>query len=277
MAFGETATDTFSYTVDDGQGGSDTAVVTVTINGSDEGTTDPDQVLIGGNRDDVLIGGTGNDTLILRLGEDSGTGGAGADTFRFDGRYAEPGDTHTITDLNFAEGDIIEFRAFAGRTNITSQADLQFYVDNGFASVTPGSGGALNVTMQGFADNFGSLDGTFIGSRRDDVFNGGAGNDSFNMRLGDDTATGGGGADTFIFDGRYAGNGSNHTIVDLDFSEGDVLALRRWIDGSTTEIGDAAALAALDAESWASVTTTGTGTELELTNSLGETLYVSIA
>jgi VCBS repeat-containing protein len=33
---GETATDSFAYTVDDGDGGLDTAVVTITINGSDD-------------------------------------------------------------------------------------------------------------------------------------------------------------------------------------------------------------------------------------------------
>ncbi|MBE9059519.1 hypothetical protein IQ256_00745 [cf. Phormidesmis sp. LEGE 11477] len=36
MAEGETATDSFSYTVSDGNGGSDTATVTVTIDGADE-------------------------------------------------------------------------------------------------------------------------------------------------------------------------------------------------------------------------------------------------
>ena len=37
LAAGETVTDRFSYTVSDGNGGSDTATVTVTINGADEG------------------------------------------------------------------------------------------------------------------------------------------------------------------------------------------------------------------------------------------------
>ena len=36
LTAGQTATDTFSYTVDDGEGGSDTATVTVTINGRDD-------------------------------------------------------------------------------------------------------------------------------------------------------------------------------------------------------------------------------------------------
>ena len=36
LAGGETATDSFTYTVDDGQGGVSTAVVTVTIHGADE-------------------------------------------------------------------------------------------------------------------------------------------------------------------------------------------------------------------------------------------------
>ena len=37
LAAGETATDSFTYTVDDGNGGTDTATVTVTINGANDG------------------------------------------------------------------------------------------------------------------------------------------------------------------------------------------------------------------------------------------------
>ena len=36
LAAGETATDSFSYTVDDGHGGVSTGVITVTIHGADE-------------------------------------------------------------------------------------------------------------------------------------------------------------------------------------------------------------------------------------------------
>ena len=38
LAAGETATDSFTYTVDDGNGGTDTATVTVTINGANDGS-----------------------------------------------------------------------------------------------------------------------------------------------------------------------------------------------------------------------------------------------
>ncbi len=39
LAVGETATDTFSYTITDGQGGYDTATVTVTIHGQNDAPT----------------------------------------------------------------------------------------------------------------------------------------------------------------------------------------------------------------------------------------------
>ena len=53
LSVGDTATDSFAYTVDDGNGGTDTAAVTVTINGvndapmanDDSVSTDEDSVL----------------------------------------------------------------------------------------------------------------------------------------------------------------------------------------------------------------------------------------
>ena len=69
-----------------------------------------DDTLAGGSADDTLLGWGGNDGILLRWGNDTATGGTGGDRFTMDGRYINNGDSRTITDLNFSEGDYLEFR-----------------------------------------------------------------------------------------------------------------------------------------------------------------------
>ena len=65
----------FEYTVSDGQGGTDTAFVRITLEGLDvEPTTH------GTRNDDVLIGDSGRDLIFARGGDDVAFGGAGRDT-----------------------------------------------------------------------------------------------------------------------------------------------------------------------------------------------------
>ncbi|WP_299411911.1 Ig-like domain-containing protein, partial [Acaryochloris sp. IP29b_bin.148] len=80
LAAGETATDTFTYTVDDGNGGTDTATVTITINGVNDisGFSDED-VVQGGTGNDTLNGGSSPDFLDGGLGNDLLSGGSNAD------------------------------------------------------------------------------------------------------------------------------------------------------------------------------------------------------
>jgi Ca2+-binding RTX toxin-like protein len=65
-----------------------------------------DDILRGGRYDDILFGGTGNDEMF---------GGLGADVFKFSNVF-EAGDVDKIRDLNFADGDVIQFTAFASGT-----------------------------------------------------------------------------------------------------------------------------------------------------------------
>ncbi|MBI4184382.1 MAG: tandem-95 repeat protein, partial [Proteobacteria bacterium] len=67
LAEGESATDTFTYTITDGHGGFDTATVTLTVAGVNDG---PDAV-------DDTLGGTGGDGNIAVYGASDGTFGAG--------------------------------------------------------------------------------------------------------------------------------------------------------------------------------------------------------
>ena len=122
----------FTYTINDGAGGTDTATVRVNVASAPGGITTilgtrgNDPALTGGDGqermyaragDDSLDGGGGNDTLNGAQGNDTLTGGSGADQFRIDARETEGGsDTDTITDLNFAEGDTITLASFSPGT-----------------------------------------------------------------------------------------------------------------------------------------------------------------
>ncbi len=117
-------------------------------------------LLIGTGGDDSLLGFGGDDTLLMRFGMDTAKGGAGGDLFRVDGRFVNDGDAHTIADLSFVDGDMLEFRFFEPGT-FDDGADLLndlFTANNGgtarFDSVEDileaDANGVLNVTDDGF-------------------------------------------------------------------------------------------------------------------------------
>jgi len=72
---GETAIDSFTYTITDRAGKTDTATVKITVRGFDD-----DRTLYGDTGDDSLVGGTGNDYLDGLEGNDILNGRAGDDT-----------------------------------------------------------------------------------------------------------------------------------------------------------------------------------------------------
>ncbi len=242
-----------------------------------------DDIIDGNRGDDTLNGGPGDDEFLLRYGKDTVTGGSGADFFKIDGRYANDGDSHTIRDLDFSEGDVIAFRYMDAGTfdNSVDPSNYLYVWNNGtkarFDSVEDileahaygvmngvleatgakdgdtlltisASGQQVSVELDGLSFASLGLGGSggggggsqpapsgpqnIIGSQFDDVMLGSSGDDEFLLRYGKDTVTGGSGADFFKIDGRYANEGDSHTIRDLDFSEGDVIAFR-YMDAGT--------------------------------------------
>lgn len=112
-----------------------------------EGNDGDDKLLGGAGNDalggqsgnDILIGGAGNDVLIGGEGDDLLQGDNGADTFRFGGGTPSTlsvfGDD-TIVDLNFAEGDRIQFLKGAigedsAAITISSVAQLASFIAQG--------------------------------------------------------------------------------------------------------------------------------------------------
>ncbi len=120
----------------------------------------PDNVP-GGFSDDNLFGYTGDDSILIHWGMDTATGGEGADEFKFDGRYVINGDAHTITDLNFSEGDRLEFR-FMDNGTFDNSVDLTNFLKV-FASGSKAIANStddlleidLNGVMTGTSDGFG--------------------------------------------------------------------------------------------------------------------------
>jgi Ca2+-binding RTX toxin-like protein len=165
---GQTATDSFSYTMQDSAGVRSTASVTVTVVGANEapppgsiigtafddiinatnaddtifGLTGDDQIssaggadtLFGGPGKDTLDGGAGNDVLVGDNDRDELTGGPGADIFRFnfvsDSIVSNP---DKIRDFSSAEGDRIDLRLIDANT--TSAGDNAFSLSAGLTGV----------------------------------------------------------------------------------------------------------------------------------------------
>jgi len=176
---GETSLETISYMISDGQGGTDTASLTITVQGADETaggvgivdgtagddviskayTGDPEGDVVHDDAliDDVVYGNGGNDTIYLGRGDDTAHGGAGDDVI-----YGQNGN-NTI------------------------------YGDDGNDVLNTGS--------------------------RSSILDGGAGNDILQAVLskgGDHTLTGGTGADTFEFTYNSATKSSDAHITDFE-------------------------------------------------------------
>lgn len=77
--------------------------------------------LWGGSGADILNGGAGNDRIRMNDG-DTGIGGAGADTFKFDAASAG---NITISDFDASEGDVLAIR---GDTSFTAEQGLNHTV-----------------------------------------------------------------------------------------------------------------------------------------------------
>ena len=205
LAAGETATDSFTYTVADGQGGQDTATVTITINGADDEPTPPlftngDDVVVGSADPDVFAGRDGDDQISGGGGDDLITGGAGNDTINGDAGGDE---------LRGNSGDDI-VRGGAGDDDIFGGggADALFGDDGDdtIVGVTGDDmifGGDGDDNLFGRADND-SLDGgagddRLTGNSGNDTLIGGTGDDVMVGNGGDDIFTGGQGSDVFVF------------------------------------------------------------------------------
>ncbi len=208
----------FTYTVEDGQGGSDDATLSITSNGSNyinivgsnyndaihglnsdehiEGVGAQDH-LTGGAGNDSLAGGGGNDFLVGGTGQDLLSGDSGNDSL-----YGNQGG-------DFLAGDLGDDSLYGG------QGQDYLY------------GGLGNDILVGNAD--------------DDFLLGDSGNDVLNGSDGHDRLVGGDGHDTFI----VGEPDSSDVIVDFNIAE-DALDISELLDITTNSMDHEAIQAYLD-------------------------------
>ncbi|WP_208348979.1 calcium-binding protein [Pseudaestuariivita rosea] len=226
---GDSALETIAYTISDGQGGTSTANLAVSITGATDGTVDPGPY--------PLIGGPGDDTLAGTAGDDTLSGGNGSDTYLF-----AAGDGQDVIDDNgWLDTDVL---AISGYT--TDQLTLSDGGNNrlliSFAGTTD------SITINGMLNNDGYdrieeirfEDGTVWNTAEiaaqliagqatagDDIVVGTTLEDTVYGAAGNDTLSGGNGSDTYLF---AAGDGQD-VIDDNGWKDTDVLS----ISGYTTD------------------------------------------
>lgn len=232
-----TATDSFTYTVANG----DTATVTVTINGVDgngdilqgsvladnlvagigsdtvNGLTgndfidggDGNDVLLGGAGNDVILGGAGIDRLDGGKGGDAMTGGAGNDTYVVDDAADTVteglnGGTDTVeSSIDYLLGANVENLILTGVANVggIGNALSNHMTGNAGANTLSAGGGNDFVYGMGGDDTLSGGAGvdTMFGGSGSDILDGGAGGDKLYGEVGDDTLIGG--VDADVLDG----------------------------------------------------------------------------
>ena len=217
---GFSGTDTFTYTVSDGDL-TDAATVTVTVEPiNDINGTSAGETLNGTSGRDSIDGLQGNDSITGNNGDDTITGGGGNDTVE-------------------GEEGADSIRGFGGDDVLAADRQDRFD-DVGGGGIIRGNQGNDTLIGGNQADAlFGGADDDVIsGQDGNDLLNGGGGGDTLNGGFGDDTLAGAGGVDTADYAGlTFDGLDPDVTGLDVDlrFSEaihsGDTVAL-----GFTDEI-----------------------------------------
>ena len=232
---GYVGTETFTYTIGDGHGGSVQGHATMTI------APISNLTLTGSGGGDTLTGGAGNDTFYSAVGADTMIGGGGADLFVLtsptQSQDATPsrdvitdfatGVDHIKLSLSGTHVDVSTFAANAGSYN-SGQATLAGggVVGDGFYSSLDQ---ALYIYVTGTTTDIGADGGYVIGSANQInaadlqfVITGTAGSDTLIGGVGNDTIIGGGGGDTI-----HAGGGDDQILM----ATGDLAG--STIDGGT--------------------------------------------
>ncbi|WP_298938299.1 tandem-95 repeat protein [uncultured Ruegeria sp.] len=214
LAVGQTLTDTFTYTVEDGNGGESTATVSLEIFGTNEGRAGDDTIL-GSLTADTLYGRAGDDTLYGGAGDDILIGGAGAD--HLDGGdgfdraaywHATSGVIVSLQDTSLNTGEA------AGDTYVSiEQIDGSAFGDSlyGDAAANQLSGSNGDDYLYGGAGN-----DRLQGDDGNDTLNGGVGNDTLEGGRGNDILNGGDGDDRLFSENQYFDSDSGNDTLNGD-------------------------------------------------------------
>lgn len=225
LAVGDTATVEITYTISDGNGGSDTATVTVTVNGANDAPTDIaiSAASVAENAADGTAVGTvtasdpdTGDTHTFALSDDGG------------GAFAIDSLTGAISvvdgsKLDYETSDSVDITVVATDANGATYAEI---ITIAVTDITGEdlTGTTESDTLQGDAGA-----NTLIGLDADDQIFGLAGNDTLNGGTGADTMEGGTGDDTYMVDdagdivSETGGDGTDIVNASVSFTLGDDL------------------------------------------------------
>ena len=179
LAIGESAIDSFNYTVKDSKGGTSTATMTITVTGNSIGVAGVETAFLQEDSDDNVLGSTGADTITLRGAAQVGDkfdGGAGFDTLILADRANEilvsgtesiiggsKNDTFNLTSIDFStiEGgdgiDTVNYSIVHEGLSIDLDAgtvnDLFGNLGDTLTSIEAASGTAYDDVVSGTADD----------------------------------------------------------------------------------------------------------------------------
>ncbi|MEO1471336.1 MAG: Ig-like domain-containing protein, partial [Pseudomonadota bacterium] len=172
VAFGQSAGDSFVYTVEDSRGGSDDAIVRLRIDGRGPVTgrevadtlvfdTALDLTIDGRGGNDILGGGSGNDLIIGGSGDDFVRPGLGTDTIFFGDAAGRPtvGRNTVIGTVEELDGDtLVDFRS-KDRIGVTDDNGTllaaRLTVGDGLVQIDVGSDGTVEAVLNTADDLFG--------------------------------------------------------------------------------------------------------------------------
>ncbi len=196
LAVGETATDSFTYTISDGNGGTDTATATITINGANDAPTATDDV-----------GATAFETPVTFLIADllSNDSDPDGDTLQFVNVQTE---TEGSTTVN-------------GTTSVTFTPDAGFFGEATFTYlINDGNGGSDTATVRiAVAEDTPPAPNPVIGTMNRDRLVGTDEVDRIEGLKGSDYLYGLGDADTFVFGKELVDTVRDRDII-ADFEVG---------------------------------------------------------
>lgn len=200
---GFTGTDSFTYTLIDGQGGSAVATVNLSVGlrGNEITGSERGDFILGTQQSDVILAKGGNDFVLGRQSADKILGGAGKDFI-----HGQNGDDLLI-------GGSGSDQLYGGNGNDILIGDDVLIIGSGAGTryMQAGSGG------------------------EGDCLDGGNGNDLLIGGAGNDTLSGGNGADVFKF---LSGANGKDRITDFDAREGDKIDISDVLEGGYDPLAD---------------------------------------
>lgn len=197
----------FSYTISDGKGGTDTALVTLSRCSCNDGSTDTWNYIIGTPDSDVLVGTDGRDYITALAGDDVLIGGKGAD-------YQDGGDG--VDSLSYVD----------------STAAVTINLATGTASGGDATGDAFINIERAIGSKY---DDFLIGNSQDNLLDGGLGNDTMSGGLGDDIYDVNSPEDIVI---ENANQGTDYVSSSINYTLGDNLEYLYITGGATIGTGN---------------------------------------